>query len=73
LFFDNVVEKLTATHVLHDQKKLFWRLNDFEELNDVWVSHHFQDFNLAANTLYVRLFNDLSLFEDFNGDLLEIT
>ena len=37
LLLDDVVEKFASTDKLHDQEELLRCLNNFEELNDVWV------------------------------------
>ena len=44
---DNVVEQLSALHVLHYQEQLFGGFDDFVELNYVRVADQLEDVDLA--------------------------
>lgn len=67
---DDVIEELTTTRVLHDQKQLLRGLNYFIELNHIGVSHYLQNVNLARHTLHIGLVLDLVLLEYFYGYFL---
>ena len=72
LLVHDVLEQLAAADVLHDQKELLRRLYNFKQLDDVGVPDHLQNFDFAAHSLHVGLFDDLSLFKDLNGDLQKL-
>ena len=67
---DDVVEKLAAVRVLHDEVQLLGRLDDLVELDDVRVADHLQDLDLAGHALHVRHLADAVLLEDLHGHLL---
>ena len=69
LFLDNIIEELTPRHKLHDQEELLRRLNDFKELDDVWVSDHFQDLNFSRHALHICISDDFALFKNFDSNL----
>ena len=43
LFLDDVIKKLSAADVLHNQEQLLRSFDDLKKLNDVWVSDHLQN------------------------------
>ena len=61
LFLDDIVEKLTSADELHDEKELLWRLNNFKQLDDVWVPDKLKNVNLSSHSLYICLTSDLAL------------
>ena len=67
---DNVIKEFAARRVFHYQEKLFVRLNDFIELNNVRVSHYLQDMNLSHDSCDVRLVLDHVLLEDLDRHFL---
>ena len=69
LLLDDVVEKFAAADELHDEKELFWRLNNFKQLNDVWVPNELENVNLSCHSLHIRLTRDLALFQNLNSHL----
>ena len=69
LFLDNVVEEFAATHELHYQEQLLGCLNDFEELDDVWVSDELKNVDFSSDPLHISLTRDLALFEYFDRNL----
>jgi hypothetical protein len=71
LFLNDVVKKFSSADILHDQKELLGCLDNFEELDDVGVSDHFKDVDLACNPLHVCVFNDLALLEDLDCHLIQ--
>ena len=66
---DDVVEELASIAVLHDHIELLLCLDDFVQLNHIWVSHFLKDFNFSRYPLNVLLIMNLVLFKDFNGHL----
>lgn len=56
--FDDMIEEFSIFHVLHDQKKLFWCLNDLIKLHKIGVSDEFEDMDLASDSFDVRHFID---------------
>ena len=70
LVLHDVVEKFSTVSILHDQVELLGRLNDFVELNDVWVSDHLQDVNLSCHPLDVVHILDLILLKYLDGYFL---
>lgn len=69
---DNIVEELTSIAVLHDHVELLFGLDDFIELNDVWMPDLFQDFDFSRNPLHILLIVNFIFFEDFDGNLSTI-
>ena len=65
LLLDNVVEKLAATHKLHNEEQLLRRLDNLEELDDVRMPDKLQDVNLSCDSLDIGLAGDLALFKYF--------
>ena len=66
---DDVVEELASIAVLHDHIELFLCLDDFVQLNHIWVTHLLKDFYFSCYPLNVLLIMNLVFFEDFNGHL----
>lgn len=58
----DVIEQLAVLAVLHDEEKFALSFDDFVQLDDVRVSHLFQNLNLATNPLDVLLVFDSRLF-----------
>jgi hypothetical protein len=66
---NDVVEKLTARHELHDQKKLSVRFNYLIKLNDVGVSNDFENLNFTHDTGNIGLIFNFILFQYFHRNL----
>jgi len=49
---ERTVEQLAAVQVLHDQQNRCRRVNDFVQLDDVWMAHALQDLYLAGDALH---------------------
>jgi hypothetical protein len=41
LLLDDVVKQFSSTKKLHDQEKIFWRLNDLIQLDDIGMTNKF--------------------------------
>ena len=67
---DDVVEQLAAFTILHDHVELLRGLNNFVEVDDVWVPDQLEYVDLARHALYVRDFCDPLLFQNFDCHLL---
>lgn len=51
LIFDNVIEKLSIFHVLHDQEKLLCGFDDLIQLDKIGMPDELEDMNLACDSL----------------------
>lgn len=69
LLLNDIVKKLSATDVLHDQEQLLGRLNDFKQLNYIWVSNHFENINFTGHSLYISFLCYFAFFKYFNRNL----
>ena len=67
---DDVVEEFSAWCVLHDEVELLLRFDDFVQLNDVWMSDHFEDVNFPGNSFNVCHVRNSIFFKYLNGYLL---
>lgn len=67
---NDVVEEFPLLHVLHDQEQLFGRLDDFVELDDIWMPDELQYVYLSRDSFDVSHFSDFVLFEYFYGHIL---
>lgn len=56
--------------MLHDQKQLPIRLDYLIKLDDVWMSHNFEDLYLSRYAFNIGFVLNLVLFEDLDGHLL---
>ena len=63
----DVVKELATIAVLHDHVELFFGLDDFIELNDVWMPNFLKNFDLSGNALDIFLIVNLVLFQDFDS------
>lgn len=68
LLLDDVVEQFSSTKELHDQEKIFWRLNDLIQLDDIGMTDKFQDVDLSCDSLNVSDVNDFVFLKYFYGD-----
>ncbi len=66
LFLNDIVEEFAAWSVLHNQKKLATRFDDFKKLNDVRMSHDLNDLNLAHDPRDIGLFFYLVFLKYFD-------
>jgi len=69
LMCDNVIEELPRAAVFHDQEELGLCLNDFVELDHIWMPHFLKDFDLARNALHILFVFDLVFLENLHSDL----
>jgi hypothetical protein len=60
---DDVVEELSALHVLHDEEELLGGLDDLVQLDDVGVPDEFEDVDLPRNPLHIRHVDYLLLLQ----------
>ena len=63
-------EQLAIATVLHDKEEFVRRLNSLVQLDDVRMADHFQNVDLARDTLHVVNISDLAFVEDLNGYFL---
>jgi hypothetical protein len=49
LLFCDVVKQFPSPTVLHHKEEILGRLDDFVELNEVRMSHKFEDVNLSGD------------------------
>lgn len=70
LVLNNVIEYLTPACVLHYQVKLLRCLNDFIELNYVWMPNQLQYVYLSGYPFHVTHILNLLLLKDFHCHLL---
>lgn len=68
LLLDDVVKQFSSTKKLHDQEKIFWRLNDLIQLDDIGMTDKFQDVDLSCDSLNVSDVNDFVFLKYFYGD-----
>jgi len=73
LLLHDVVEKLASADVLHNQKELLWRLNDFKELDDVGVPYQFENVDFTGDSEDVSILGDLPFFKDLHCHLHNTT
>lgn len=67
---DYIVKQLATVAVLHNHVELFFRFNDFVQLNHVGVAHLLKNFDFTSYALNVFLVMDLVLLENLDCDLL---
>ena len=65
----DVAEKLSIAAVLHDEKELVGRLNNLIQLDDMWMSHNFEDVELTTDPLNIVYISYLALFKYFDCHL----
>jgi hypothetical protein len=66
----NVVEEFTSIGIFHDHVELFFGFNNFIKLNDIWMSHFFQNLDFSSNSFNVFLIVNFIFFKDFNSNLI---
>ena len=71
LFFDDVVKQFASGCILGDKKELFGSLDNFKELNYVWVADPLQNVDFAGDSLDISLFDNLLLLEYFDRNLIQ--
>ena len=71
LFFYNIVKQLSTTNILHNKKQFAWCFNNFKQLDYVWMSDHFQNFDFSSHTLHICFFDYLTFLKDFYCYLLQ--
>ena len=59
LHLDDVVEKLTALSIFHNEVQLFLGLNDLIKLDNLRVSDNLQNVDLSGHALHIGNVNDL--------------
>lgn len=59
LLLHNVIKQLTSADVLHYQEELLWCFNNFEKLDNVWVTNHLQNINFPCNSQDISILNNL--------------
>lgn len=64
---DNVVKKLSFFHQFHDKKEVLGGLDNFIELNDIWMSYKFENMNFPGHTFNISYINNLVLLEHLDG------
>jgi len=67
LVFHDVVEKLTSIGILHDKVELFWCLDDFIELNDVWMSDELENVYFSRDSFDIVDVLDFVFFENLDS------
>ena len=70
LILNDIVEELTARHVLSDEVKLPRGFYDFIELDDVGMPGQLEDLYLSCDSLDVDVLDDLVFLENLNGYFL---
>jgi hypothetical protein len=70
LHLDDVVKKLAALGIFHNQVQLLLGFDDLVELDDLRVSDDLQNVDLSGHALHICNVTDLGLFEDLDGDFL---
>ena len=66
---DDEIKKLSSTGEFHYHIELLLSLNYFIKLNDIRMSHLFQNFDFSGNSLYVLLVMDLIFLKNLDGHL----
>ena len=69
LLFDDVIEQLATTNVLHDKEQLLGRLDNLKELDDVGMSNHLEDIDFPRHSQDVCVLDDFALLQDLDGHL----
>eukprot|EP00429_Kryptoperidinium_foliaceum_P018166 CAMPEP_0176041802 /NCGR_PEP_ID=MMETSP0120_2-20121206/20739_1 /TAXON_ID=160619 /ORGANISM="Kryptoperidinium foliaceum, Strain CCMP 1326" /LENGTH=312 /DNA_ID=CAMNT_0017375211 /DNA_START=436 /DNA_END=1371 /DNA_ORIENTATION=+ len=65
---NDVIEQLVPGRVLHDQVQLAARLNNLEQLDDVWMPDQLQDVDFARHPLDIGNLLDTVFLQDFDRD-----
>lgn len=69
LILNNKFEKLTSAGKLHNQIKVFVRLDDLVNLHNIRVVQLLENLDFTADSLDVLFVFDLRFLENFNSDL----
>ena len=69
---NKVIIELSTSGMFHHQKDCVFGLNNFVELDDIWMMERFHDSDLSVK-LCKLLFIQLGLVNDFDGDLVFIS
>ena len=48
-----IVEELTSTCILHNEVQLFWGLDNFIKLYDVWVANKLENVDFSGYSFYI--------------------
>ena len=56
--------------MFHDQEKSGWCFNDLIQVNDVRMSHNFQNVNLPSHSLNIVCVINLVFLENLDSDFL---
>ena len=65
LVLHDKVKELTLTRVLHDEVELLGSFDNLIQLDDVWVSNHFEDMNFSCYSLNIVHILNLVFLENF--------
>ena len=63
------VKEFSSIRMLHDHEQFFLSFNDLVELDNIWMSDLFEDFDLSRDSLNILLVVDLLFFEDLDCNL----
>lgn len=66
----NLIKKLALGHILHNQKQLLGRFDNFIQLYNVGMPDLLQDIDLTRDSLYIGYIGDLAFFKDLDGYFL---
>ena len=67
---DDEVKEFAPTGILHHHVELFLGLDDFVQLDHVWMPDFLQDLDFSCNPLYIFLIMNFVLLQDLDGHLL---
>lgn len=66
---NDIIEEFSTIAILHNHVKLFFSLNDFIELNDIWMPNFFKDLDFPSYSFNIFLIMDFILLENLDSNL----
>ena len=64
---DDIIEELASWYIFCNQVQLARGLNDFIQLDDVWVAGQLEDLDLSSHSFNVHIFHNFVLFKDLHS------
>ena len=65
----NIIEEFATIAILHNHVELFFSLNNFIELNDIWMPNFLEDLDFPSNSFNIFLIMDFIFLKNLYSNL----